>query len=93
MAENKNVNTTKSIQKPQTNNADLKKQIKKAAAVFEKEEMVEKSIPKQFQKHIGPSLPLGINGVRIVLPVDGTKHKIPKSFANLLDEYLNNLTT
>lgn len=90
---NENVNTTKSVKTPKVSNKELNNQIKRAAEAFGKEDMVEVSINKNFQKNIGESLPLGINGVRIVLPVDGSKHKIPKSFARILDDYLANLTT
>lgn len=87
------INTSKSMSKPSVNEKELENQIKKAAEAFEKEKLVQVSINTNLQKNIGESLPLGINGVRIVLPVDGSKHKIPESFANLLNDYLANLKT
>lgn len=87
------VNTTKSINEvPETTVQELEAQVKKAAEMLKGEKLVEVSIPKHYVKSIGPTLPLGINGVMLVLPVDGTKHQIPKSYKDLLEEYLNNLT-
>lgn len=86
-------NTTKSINEgKKITNAELETQLKKAAESFGKEPTVEVSVPKNFQKYIGETLPIRINGVGIVLPVDGTKHKIPQSFSEHLSDYLNNLT-
>lgn len=86
-------NTTKSInQAPETTEKDLELQVKQAAEMLKGEKLVEVSIPKHYVKAIGPTLFLGINGVNLVLPVDGSKHQIPKSYKEHLDEYLNNLT-
>lgn len=87
------INSTKSINEvPETTEAELKKQVDVALKVFEGEKLVEASIPKNFAKYIGPTHFIGINGVQIVLPVDGTKHQIPQSFKEHLDAFLENLT-
>lgn len=91
MAEKK-MNTTANINAPQVSEVELNQQIKAAAAALREEKKVKVSIPKAFAKNIGPTLPLGINGAMIVLPVDGTEHEVPAPYKALLDEYLNNLT-
>lgn len=85
-------NTTENINSPKVDEKELEQQIKNAANAFKAEKLVDASIPKNYLKSIGPTLPIGINGVFIVLPVDGTKHKIPQSFKDHLDAYLDNLT-
>jgi hypothetical protein len=83
-------NTTKSLTEGQVTDKELQAQIKKAADVFKSEKLVNVSVPKTFEKYTGPTLPIGINGVFIVLPVDGSEHPVPESFAKHLKEYLNN---
>lgn len=85
-------NTTKSVAKAQeTAVKDLEASIKKAAAQLNSEKLVKVSIPKAFEKAIGPTLPLGINGVMIVLPVDGKSYEVPSPFSAILNEYLDNI--
>jgi hypothetical protein len=83
-------NTTKSMSEPQVSDKELQKQITNAAAVFKDEKKVKVSIPQAFQKHIGPTLPVGVNGVFIVLPVDGKEYEINETHAQHLKDYLNN---
>lgn len=86
------VNTTKSATTlKETAVRELDNQIKVAAKALKSEKLVKASIPKAFEKNIGPTLPLGINGVQIVLPVDGKEYEIPASFKKLLNEYIDNL--
>lgn len=87
------VNTTKSAAAAAKETAvkDLEKQIKDAANALQSEKMVKVSIPKAFEKAIGPTLYLGINGVRVVLPVDGKDYDVPKPFADHLKTYLDNI--
>lgn len=84
-------NTTKSMNEPQVTDKDLQEQINKAGAAFKGEKKVKVSIPKALQKHLGPTLPIGVNGVFIVLPVDGTTHEVNETHAAHLQEYLNGL--
>lgn len=87
-------NTTNSINAgKKVSEADLLNEIKAAAEEFKAEKLVKASVPKSYQKFVGETLPLRINGVGIVLPVDSSTHEIPESFADHLREYLNNLTT
>ena len=86
------VNTTKSAASiKETAVRDLEVQIKDAAKALNSEKLVKASIPKAFEKNIGPTLPLGINGVQIVLPVDGKEYSVPAPFKTLLNEYIDNL--
>ena len=85
------VNTTKSIGAKETAIKDLEKQVKDAAAALNAEKLVKVSIPKAFEKNIGPTLLLGINGVQIVLPVDGKEYEVPSPFKAHLAEYIDNL--
>jgi hydroxymethylglutaryl-CoA reductase len=87
------VNTTKSLNQKETAIKDLEKQVKEAAAKLNAEKLVKVSIPKAFEKNIGPVLPLGINGVMLVLPVDGKEYEVPAPFKTLLTEYIDNLTS
>lgn len=86
------VNTTKSAgAAKETAIADLEKQVKEAAAALGSTKLVKVSIPKALEKHIGPTLLLGINGVQIVLPVDGKDYEVNEPFKAHLAAYLDNL--
>ena len=86
------VNTTKSVAKAQeTAVKDLEGSIKQAAAQLKSEKLVKVSIPKAFAASLGPTLPLGINGVMIVLPVDGKDYEVPAPFKDHLKDYLDNI--
>lgn len=86
------INTTKLAEKAkETAERDLEAQVKRAAEAFKSEKLVKVSVPKVFEKNIGPTLPLGINGVMIVLPVDGKEYEVPAPFKALLTNYIDNL--
>jgi hypothetical protein len=86
------VNTTKlAANQKETAERELDAQVKAAAAALKAEKLVKASIPKALEKHIGPTLLLGINGVQIVLPVDGKEYEIPTPFKTVLNEYIENL--
>lgn len=85
------VNTTKSLNAKETAVKDLEKQVKDAAAALQAEKLVKVSIPKAFEKNIGPVLPVGINGVQLVLPVDGKEYDVPAPFKAIVLEYIDNL--
>jgi hypothetical protein len=87
------VNTSKTMANVELSQADLERQIKDAAIILREEKKVKVSIPKALQKSIGLTLPLGINGAMIVLPVDGSEHEVPAPYKALLNDYLANLTT
>jgi hypothetical protein len=86
------VNTTKSTAEvKETAVKDLELQVKKAAEQLKAEKLVKVSIPKALEKHIGPTLYLGLNGVRVVLPVDGKDYEVPAPFKVIVNDYLDNL--
>ena len=94
MAEEKVVNTTKSMQEPSDNIAkQLEEDLQKAKRVFEKEKQVEVSIPKSLAKALGGTVYVAVNGVGVVLPVDGSKHKLPETLAKHAQDLVNNTTT
>lgn len=87
-----NINSTKSVSKGKSlTDAELKEQVKKLGAEFAKEKQVKVSIPTALAKNIGTELFIGINGVSLVLPVDGKSYPVPETFANHVQEYLLNL--
>jgi hypothetical protein len=86
------INTTKSVAKAQeTAVKDLEASIKQAAAQLKSEKLVKVSVPRAFEKAIGPTLYLGLQGVSIVLPVDGKDYEVPAPFSALLKDYLDNI--
>jgi hypothetical protein len=86
------VNTTKSVAAlKETAVRDLEKQIKDAQVALKNEKLVKVSIPKALEKHIGPTLYLAIQGVHIVLPVDGKDYEVPAPYKAILANYLDNL--
>lgn len=72
-------------------NAQLQTEVKRMAASFKKEKKVAVSIPKAFQKQLGPSLFVGINGSSMYVPVDGEDHEVPESFAKHIKKYVKEL--
>lgn len=90
----KKTNTTKTIDEgKQVTEKELTAQIKAAGDVFAKQPKVKVSIPKGLKKNIGDTLPIGINGSFLVIPVDGESYEIPESFAEHLNDYLKTLRT
>lgn len=84
------VNTTSSVNKSTKSDAELAAEIKNAAKAFDGEKLVSVSIPKGLESKIGQTLYIGVNGVFVNLPVDGTKHEIPETLAAHLQDYLAN---
>jgi hypothetical protein len=86
------VNSTKTIQAvKETAIKDLDKQVKEAAQRLNAEKLVKVSIPKALERYLGPTHLIGLNGVMIVLPVDGKEYEIPAPFKTILMECLDNL--
>lgn len=86
-------NTTDSLKEiDESTNKKIEASLEEAKQKAVKEKQVTVSIPKNLESKIGKTLFLAVNGVHVVLPVDGSKHKVPESFAENLQEYLNNLT-
>ena len=87
-------NTTKSIGEPiALTDRELEEQIRALGAQFNAEKKVKFSIPVGLQRNIGHTLFLAINGVSLVIPVDGEDYEIPETFAEHGKQYLKTLTT
>ena len=82
-------NTTSSVNSTKSD-ADLKRELENAKSAFANEKLVSVSIPKGLEKGLGQTLYIGVNGVFVNLPVDGTKHEIPETLAAHLQEFLAN---
>jgi hypothetical protein len=85
-------NTTKSIGSKKVTDKELNEQIAKLGAEFAKEKKRKVTIPKALEKNIGGTLEVGINGVFLVIPV-GQQVEIPETFADHVQEVINNITT
>lgn len=72
---------------PQQMGSELKGEVKS----FVEGEQVEVSIPKILAPKLGDPYMIGVNGVTVLVPVDGKKHKVPKAHANRIMEVINNL--
>jgi hypothetical protein len=87
MAESKaKTNSTKTL-----TNAELGLEVKRLRGEIEKEDKVKVSIPKAFAPQLGNSLFVGVNGSKVIIPVDGKEYAIPKTLAAHVKEYINSL--
>jgi hypothetical protein len=83
-------NTTKSMKEATVNESDLKHELERAKAAFKDEKLVKVKIPPIYKKVFGEgTVPVGLNFITVNLPVDGSEHSVPESFAKRLDECLN----
>jgi hypothetical protein len=88
------VNTSKSMNgqaAKELSQKDLEKQVKEAAERLMSEKMVKVSIPKGYEKFVGPTVLFGINGVQIVLPVDGKDYDVPLPFKEHVQAFLDSV--
>lgn len=85
------VNSTKTVGQSKVTDADLQKQIANLGEQFKGEKKRKVSIPKALVPQLGTEIFFGINGVGIVIPVDGKSHEIPETFATHVEQYLENL--
>jgi len=91
---NKKINTTKTmLEAASLTDAELKAVSKRAEIAFGKQKVVDFSIPPAFQKNIGTELFIAVNGVHVVIPVDGKPHPIPEVLAKHGQQMINNITT
>lgn len=86
-----NITTTKSANKPQVNENELKSELDRAKAAFAKEKTEKISIPEVLKSQIGATLFVGVNGVFLNIPVDGKSYEVPETFAKHIRDYLANL--
>lgn len=93
MAEETKTNTDKSMKEiSPALREEIEASLASSLKAFKDEPVVQIAIPKNLKERIGNTVPFGINGVRIVLPVDGVKYDVPKTFAEHITEYLSNIT-
>lgn len=87
------VNTTKSVKenKDKVTMEQLDADMKKAAKALGEEKKVEVHIPGYLKSRLGGTVPVGVNGAVIHVPV-GKKVKIPESMAAILNESLSQLS-
>jgi len=84
-------NTTASLKAAPLNDADFQRDLDNAKKKFAGEKLVKKKINPSLAQKVGSTLPMSINGVTLVLPVDGTEFQIPETFAKHLEEWQDNL--
>jgi len=84
----KKINTTSSIASKQFTEAEYLQDLEKVKRKLQQEKMVKVSIPKQLRSVLGVSLPVGINGVFMNIPVDGNEYEIPEPMAKIIKESL-----
>lgn len=53
--------------------------------VYQSEEKVDRSISPLYAGYFGKVMQISINGITIAFPIDGSIHKIPRTFADELD--------
>lgn len=88
----KKVNTTKSVKETdRVTVAQLDEDMKKAAKVLGEEKKTKVEIPAYLKPRLGATVPVGVNGAVIHVPV-GQKVEIPESMAAVLNESLSQLT-
>lgn len=86
-----NTSTNMAVNAKETAQRDLENQVKEAAKKLSAEKMVKVSIPKSLEKHTGPTVPFGINGVMIVLPVDGQDYEVPAPYREHVKSFVDSL--
>lgn len=84
-------NTSKTLKEAPITDAELQRDLENAKKHFAGEKLVKRKINPSYAQKVGSTLPIGINGVVLVLPVDGTQFEIPETFAEHLDAWLENL--
>lgn len=86
------INTSRTLGARVMSQSDLQAQLDAAKRRMDKEPIVQVSIPASLAKAIpGGHVPLGINGVFLVIPADGKKYDVPKPYQLQLETYLNTL--
>lgn len=94
MARNAKLNTTESMNESQMIahlESGYQTGLRNTQKVLKKQEKIKVSIPKHYQSVLGTALPLSINGVRRVIPVDGSVHELEKPYVDLLHNSLNTI--
>ena len=72
----------------QITEAEVKRELEQAAKTLGEMKTKTISIPKQMAPIIGESLPAFINGVKVVVPVDGESYDIPEAYYEVIKNSL-----
>lgn len=88
MAKGHKINTASSMSDGTLSEKEYQESLKKSLEVFKDMKKVKVSIPKQMASVLGSSLPVGINGCVIVIPVDGKQYEVPEAYAEILHQSL-----
>jgi hypothetical protein len=72
------VELNREIQKAQITAQARKKELLK---IYRDEEKVSIHISPMYRPHFGNVMTMSVNGITVAVPVDGTVHKVPKTFA------------
>lgn len=74
--------TKKAPEAPVVNLHEAEKRKKALVETYRAEAKVSKSISPLYQPYFGKCLQISINGITIAMPVDGSTHDVPQSFAD-----------
>jgi hypothetical protein len=88
-----NVNTTDGLGASNLSEADIKRDLEKAAKALKAKKLKSVSIPKQLQPTLGPTLPACIQGVCVRVPVDGEEYEIPEPFVEVIRNSLKTINS
>jgi|SRR5690606_19625481 len=83
------VNTTSSIaSSKKLTEAEYRRDLERVKRKLQEEKLVKISIPKQLRSVLGATLPVGINGVVMNIPVDGSEYEVPEPMAKIIKDSL-----
>ena len=60
-------------------------------AMFQAQEQVEMSLSPMYQNEFGRTMPVNIQGILIVAPVDGSTFTVPEAFAQVIRERIRHV--
>jgi len=75
------INTTQNIRSGYLSEAEYQRFLQETKQKLGEFPLVPFSIPVQLQSKVGSEMPIGINGVQVVIPADGKTYEIPEPFA------------
>lgn len=59
---------------------------KRLLAYYKSEELVPVSVSPLYEPYLGKVMQVQINGITIAVPINGSTHKVPASFADVINE-------
>ena len=79
------------IRRGKKSQVQISKELKDGIKQAVEEEMVEVTIPVALSGRMGNPYGFGVNGITVLIPIDGKPHKIPKAHAKRLAEIMANI--